>query len=218
MSEFSVELVSITSGAGKLAGKTAQEVITHNARVSNPTNQMNFDTAAGLLRHCIKEGHWSIFDQADMGLEIVTSRAISPQFLRHWSFDFQEFSQRYAKVTNNIIYQPRRQDVKNRQNSVDDLPEHTINYFIQAQKEAWDFAYAKYENALNLGVAKECARILLPSSAQTTFYMKGTARNWIHYLKTRTHAATQKEHRDIALACKVIFDEQFPDIAKALFL
>jgi len=211
-----VELVAVTQGAGKLAGKTAQEIISYCARVSNPKNQENFETAAKLLSFCLKEGHVSIFDMATMTLEVQTTMPIAKQILRHKSMYFQEFSGRYAKTEEREEVVARRQDMKNRQNSIDDLPEETLEWFQEAQDELWERAQELYQEALGKSIAKECARFLLPQLTQTTMYVHGTARSWIHYIGTRTHESTQKEHRDIAEAAKLIFVEQFPDIAKAL--
>lgn len=215
-----VKLIAITQGAGELAGKTAQEVITYNARVSNPGNQNNFNTAAGLLRFCIREEHWSIFEQADLTLEINTTRGIAPQILRHKSFFFQEFSQRYAdtKLLTEEIPQVelRRQDVKNRQNSTDDLDPELVKAFHQRGKMLFAESQELYDDMLESGVAKESARFYLPIATPTRLYMKGTVRSWIHYISLRAKPATQKEHRDIAEAAKCIFCCQFPDIAEAL--
>ncbi len=153
---------------------------------------------------------------ASMCLEIITSRAISPQILRHRSFSFQEFSQRYASPTDFIIYEPRRQDGKNRQNSVDDLSQDDKEWFAHIQSLNWIRSKELYEDAISRGIAKECARLLLPGSTETKLYMHGTVRSWIHYLQLRTTPGTQKEHRDIANGCKKIFSEQFPVLAEAL--
>jgi thymidylate synthase (FAD) len=215
-----VYLISLSQGAGKLEGKNAQEVITYTARVSNPANQENFDTAAGLLKYCIREGHWSIFEQADMTLEINTTRGIAAQILRHRSFTFQEFSQRYAdtKLLSDTPLVPdlRRQDSKNRQNSIDDFGDYKKlkmqaeiqEYFIKGQQ--------LYNSLLDQGVAKECARFVLPLSTPTRIYMKGSARSWIHYINLREKNGTQKEHMDIAKECKEVFKIAFPDVATAL--
>lgn len=211
-----VELISLTKGSGKLEGKNAQEIISYCARVSNPKNQANFDTAAKLLRFCIDEAHWSIFDMATMTIEVTTSMPIAKQILRHKSMYFQEFSGRYAKTEKREKVKARRQDLKNRQNSIDDLPEETLEWFEQAQDDLWEKSQSLYQEALNKGIAKECSRFILPQFTQSVLYVHGTARSWIHYIKTRTHESTQKEHRDVAEAAKLIFCENFPDIAKAL--
>lgn len=215
-----VKLIAVTQGAGELAGKSAQEVITYNARVSNPSNQLQFETAAGLLKYCIKHQHWSIFEQADMTLEINTSRGIAAQVLRHRSFTFQEFSQRYAdtKLLTEKLEVPelRRQDLKNRQNSTDDLDprlKETMELLIQKH---FDESQNIYDLLLVQGVAKESARFILPLATPTRIYMKGSVRSWTHYIDLRSSNGTQKEHRDIAEAARCIFICQFPDIAKAL--
>lgn len=187
------------------------------ARVSSPQNQHATETVPRLLRYCIKHGHWSVFEMADMTLEIETSRAISAQILRHRSFSFQEFSQRYAEATRFEVALPRRQDTKNRQNSFDDLPQSDADWFARVQLETQAQALQQYEGALARGIAKECARFLLPMSVGTRLYMKGSARSWIHYLKVRCDAATQLEHRAIAEECKRLFVEQFPHTAEAVF-
>ena len=152
----------------------------------------------------------------DMSVEIITSRAISPQILRHKSFQFQEFSQRYAKAQEIERYQPRRQDSKNRQNSLDDLDDATKLWFAEAQERMASRALEQYNLALEKGIAKECARVLLPLGTQTKLYMKGSVRSWIHYLEVRTDKSTQQEHREIALEIKKIFITQFPVTAAAL--
>jgi thymidylate synthase (FAD) len=215
-----VKLIAVTQGAGELAGKSAQEVITYNARVSNPSNQLQFETAAGLLKYCIKHQHWSIFEQADMTLEINTTRGIAAQVLRHRSFTFQEFSQRYADANllaaDIPIPELRRQDLKNRQNSTDDLDPITQIYLQSQIEEHFIAANDLYKRLLEAGVAKECARFILPLSTPTRIYMKGSVRSWIHYINLRSSNGTQKEHRDIAEAARCVFISQFPDIAKAL--
>ena len=215
-----VKLVAITQGAGELIEKNAQEVISYIARVSNPNNQLNFDTAAGLLRYCIKHEHWSIFQHAFMTLEINTTRGISPQILRHRSFTFQEFSQRYADSSQLAVNIPlpelRRQDTKNRQNSIDDIDEFTKQEFeIQIQRH---FASSMdlYQTMLDKGIAKECARFTLPLAVPTKLYMTGSVRSWIHYIDLRSSNGTQKEHMDIANACRDVFIDQFSTCAEAL--
>jgi len=189
-------------------------LIAYCARVSSP-NQENPDYEK-LLKYCMRHGHWSVFEMCDMTVEIVTSRAIAAQILRHKSFSFQEFSQRYAEALACEPYYARRQDTKNRQNSIDDLPDDVKAWFEEAQKESWFQAYNRYQMALQMGVAKECARMLLPLNTQTRLYMKGSVRSWIHYLQVRCAPETQKEHRDIADAIREIFAEQFPTIANCL--
>jgi len=215
-----VKLVAITQGAGELIEKNAQEVISYIARVSNPNNQLNFDTAAGLIKYCIKHEHWSIFEHAFMTLEINTTRGISPQILRHRSFTFQEFSQRYADSSQLAVNIPlpelRRQDTKNRQNSIDDVDEFTKQEFeIQIQRH---FASSMdlYQTMLDKGIAKECARFTLPLAVPTKLYMTGSVRSWIHYIDLRSSNGTQKEHMDIANACRDVFIDQFSTCAEAL--
>ncbi len=203
----SVRLISISPDAEKTIG--------YCARVSNPKNQDN-PNVAKLLAYCIQHGHWSIFEQANLVIEVTTSRAIAPQILRHRSFSFQEFSQRYAAATGYVSYTARRQDKKNRQNSLDDMPDADRAWFESAQKEVWDLAYARYEEALAKGVAKECARFLLPLNTQTTLYMNGTVRSWIHYIALRTAEGTQLEHKLIAEKCREIFCRELPLTADAL--
>lgn len=203
-----VKLVAITP--------EAENLISYCARVSNPSNQDNYDTAPKLLSFCIKHGHWSVFEMANMVLEIKTGRDVAPQILRHRSFSFQEFSQRYAQATTYVERDARKQDLKNRQNSTDDLSEETKQLFKEYQYALWDSSHKMYEYFLSLGVAKECARALLPLNTETTMYMNGSIRSWIHYINLRADVATQKEHREIAEAAKKIFCEQLPNIAAAL--
>ena len=188
------------------------------ARVSNPKNQDN-ESFEGLLKYCIHHQHWSVFEQAYMTLQIETSRAIAAQVLRHRSFTFQEFSQRYADSTElGKIPLPelRRQDVKNRQNSIDDLPNEIAENFRKRIKLQFDHAVDLYEDMLDAGVAKECARFVLPLATPTRIYMSGSCRSWIHYINLRSSNGTQKEHMEIAEDCKKIFAEQYPTVAKAL--
>ena len=211
-----VRLISVTNPLIEIDNSqlTPEGLIAYCARVSSP-NQETPDYEK-LLSYCIRNRHWSVFEMVDMTVEITTSRAISPQILRHRSFCFQEFSQRYAKVQAVEKYQPRRQDVKNRQNSLDDLDDATVAWFDAAQESIAKLGMEKYEEALEKGIAKECARVLLPLGTQTRLYMKGSVRSWIHYLDVRTDPATQKEHRDIADAVKAIFTEQFPVTSRAM--
>lgn len=211
-----IKLVAYTQGAGEIAGRTAQEVIGYITRVSAPENQDKFDTVPKLLAYCIKHQHWSPFEHANMTLEIETTRAIAAQILRHRSFKFQEFSQRYAEALEYIPCKARRQDNKNRQNSIDDLSENTKNWFKIVQEDNWNNVIDDYKKALELGIAKEQARFLLPLNTKTKLYMTGDVRSWIHYIQLREKNGTQKEHMDIALECKQVFIKQFPDIAKAL--
>lgn len=189
------------------------------ARVSNPNNQDN-PKVAGLLKYCIKHNHWSVFEQAHMTLEIETSRGIAAQVLRHRSFTFQEFSQRYAdsSMLADIIPLPnlRRQDTKNRQNSTDDLDAFHKQEFEIAIQRHFVSAMDLYQTMLDHGVAKECARFVLPLAVPTKIYMTGSVRSWIHYIELRSAHGTQKEHMDIALDAKRVFAEQFPICAEAL--
>ena len=193
----------------------AEKVIGYCARVSNPKNQKN-PKVAGLLKFCIKHGHWSIFEMANMTVEINTNRGIAAQILRHRSFSFQEFSQRYSEAQGFEEIRPRRQDEKNRQNSFDDLSETDVEWFQESLHRVENMAMDLYNTALDRAIAKESARFLLPMSTETRMYMNGTARSWIHYIQLRTDKSTQKEHRDIAEAVKNIFIEQFPITSEAL--
>lgn len=205
-----VELVSITPNT--------EEVITYCARVSNPNNQLNFNNTDKLINYLIVHKHWSPFEMAHMTLQIKTSRAIAPQILRHRSFTFQEFSQRYAAVDQSGLtkYEARRQDNKNRQNSIDDLTDEVKQEWIKRQEENWKQSFEHYTWALNNGIAKECARSILPLNTSTTLYMSGSIRSWIHYIDLRSSNGTQKEHMDIAIECKEIFKRELPSIAAAL--
>lgn len=215
-----VKLIAITQGAGELIEKNAQEVISYIARVSNPNNQLNFDTAAGLLKYCIKHEHWSIFEHAFMTLEINTTRGLAAQILRHRSFTFQEFSQRYADT--NLLQEKavapdlRRQDTKNRQNSIDDFGDYLKLKMQTEIQEYFEKGQKLYDRLLENGVAKECARFVLPLATPTRIYMTGSARSWIHYINLRSSNGTQKEHMDIAEKCREVFNSQFPDAALAL--
>lgn len=213
-----VELVSLTQPLSNHPAKSPEDLIVYTARVSSPQNQENLATGAGLLKYCLRKGHWSVFDMVDMTLEVKTSRAISAQILRHWSFDFQEFSQRYAQIQGFETYNARRQDSKNRQNSIDDLPPETQQWFWNIQKQIQRLALSAYEEALELGIAKESARFLLPMETNTTFYMKGSVRSWLTYFMVRLGEETQKEHRDVALLAWKIFEGQFPVVAEAFKL
>lgn len=204
-----VKLVSVTSP--RIEGLTsAEDLLSYCARVSNPSNQMNTKTSAKLLEYCAKHGHWSVFEMASMAVEITTSRGIAQQILRHRSFSFQEFSQRYSEATEFIKYEARRQDKTNRQNSIDDMEEIDRLWFSRAQDSTNYDAIALYNAALKLGIAKEQARFLLPLSTKTTLYMNGNVRSWIHYIQVRADESTQLEHREIALACKDILIKEFP--------
>jgi thymidylate synthase (FAD) len=208
---MTVRLISVTPDA--------EQTMAYVARVSNPANQDN-ENYAGLLRYCIKHNHWSVFEQAFMTLEIETNRGIAAQILRHRSFTYQEFSQRYADTnllaTEIPVPDLRRQDTKNRQNSIDDFSKDMkqdlwlkINDHFQASMEL-------YKELLDKGVAKECARFVLPLATPTRIYMSGSVRSWIHYINLRSANGTQKEHMDIANECKKVFVEQFPVVSEAL--
>jgi len=208
---MTAKLISVTPDAEK--------TMAYVARVSNPANQDN-QNYAKLLAYCIKHNHWSVFEQSFMTLEIETSRGIAAQILRHRSFTFQEFSQRYADtslLTDHIpIPRLRRQDTKNRQNSIDDIPEYMKLKLEGEISEHFAFAKGLYNRLLEYGVAKECARFVLPLATPTRIYMTGSCRSWIHYINLRTANGTQKEHMDIAEACKCIFMCQFPSVSEAL--
>lgn len=193
----------------------AESVMGYCARVSNPANQENPEVEK-LLGYCVKNQHWSVFEMANLCLEIQTSRAISAQILRHRSFTFQEFSQRYAMAVASETYEARRQDFKNRQNSIDDLSEEARLWFFDVQAQVWNHAHEEYIRAIGKGIAKECARFLLPSATSTTLYMNGSIRSWIHYIELRTKPGTQLEHREIALACQDIFKTVCPKTAGGL--
>ena len=217
--EFYVKLISITQPLIKMEDKspTPEDFLVYLARVSNPSGQEKLETAPKLLNYLIKNQHWSPFEMVDFTVEIETSRAVARQILRHWSFAFQEFSQRYAKVQDNITYKARRQDNKNRQNSVDDLPKDIQAWFEDAQEQVWTLSNSLYEEALEKGIAKEQARFMLPENAKTKMYLKGDIRRCIFYLKLRSSNGTQKEHSDIANAIiNEIFVKFFPNISKAL--
>lgn len=197
----------------------AEKQMAYVARVSNPNNQDN-ENYAGLLSYCIRHKHWSVFEHAFMTLEIETSRGIAAQILRHRSFTFQEFSQRYSD-TNLLadkipVPEFRRQDNKNRQNSIDDIPESEKIKLGKIVEEHFEAAQKLYGKLLSLGVAKECARFILPLATPTRIYMTGNIRNWIHYIDLRSGNGTQKEHMEIARACKKIFIDKFPVCAEAL--
>lgn len=201
-----------------IPAKTAEDLIVYEARVSSPQNQANIETAPKLLFHCMREGHWSVFDQVDWTVEVVTSRAISAQILRH-SFKVQEFSQRYAKVQAFETYDARRQDTKDRQNSVDDLPEDTKEWFLEAQLQVQNLCSELYEESLRKDIAKECSRFLLPMSSQTVVYLKNSVRGWTHYFGSRLWGkGVQQEHRDVAAEIYPLFVQQFPVVAEAIDL
>ncbi|MBB44620.1 MAG: thymidylate synthase (FAD) [Rhodospirillaceae bacterium] len=205
-----VQLITVTPDAEKNMAFVA--------RVSNPNNQDN-ENFSGLLAYCIKHQHWSVFEQAHMTLEIETTRAIAAQILRHRSFTFQEFSQRYAK-SNELgeiqLPELRRQDVKNRQNSIDDLDEKVVDKLNRQMITLFSSAESLYKQMIEEGVAKECARMVLPLCTPTRIYMTGSVRSWIHYINLRSAHGTQKEHMEIAESCKDVFKEQFPVVSEAL--
>jgi thymidylate synthase (FAD) len=208
---MSVKLVSVTPDAEK--------TMAYVARVSNPNNQEN-PNYAKLLGYCIKHNHWSVFEQSFMTLEIETTRGLAAQILRHRSFTYQEFSQRYADssmLADQVpMFDLRRQDTKNRQNSIDDIDPFVKQEFEIKIRRHFDEAMVLYQSMLDSGIAKECARFVLPLATPTRLYMSGSCRSWIHYITLRSANGTQKEHMDIAEACKKIFVEQFPTCAEAL--
>ena len=194
----------------------AEKTMAYIARVSSP-NQDNPEYSK-LLKYCLDKKHWSVFESAYMTVEINTSRAISAQILRHRSFTFSEFSQRYAEAQDFVIFEARRQDKKNRQNSTNDLDPEIQKWFYDAQSAVIDNCERLYSEAIEKGIAKECARMLLPQSTATKIYMTGSVRSWIHYIQLRTDKSTQLEHRAVAEEIKKIFIEQFPVVSKALDL
>jgi thymidylate synthase (FAD) len=207
---MTVKLVSVTPDA--------EQLMAYIARVSNPSNQDN-EKYAGLLKYCIKHNHWSVFEQSTMTLEIETTRAIAAQILRHRSFTFQEFSQRYAS-SNDLgdidLPELRRQDTKNRQNSIDDLDPEMVDKLNRQMITLFSSSKSLYTQMLEAGVAKECARMVLPLATPTRIYMTGSCRSWIHYINLRSAHGTQKEHMVIAEACRKVFIEQFPSVSEAL--
>ena len=208
---MTVKLISVTPDAEK--------TMAFVARVSNPSNQ-NSESYAKLLAYCIKHNHWSVFEQSFMTLEIETNRGIAAQILRHRSFTYQEFSQRYADTSLISEYIPvpdlRRQDTKNRQNSIDDIADYEKLTLQSKIQEHFAHSMQLYKELLAHGVAKECARFVLPLATPTRIYMSGSCRSWIHYINLRSANGTQQEHMDIALECKKVFSEQFPTVAEAL--
>ena len=187
------------------------------ARVSNPDNQDNPESER-LIKYLIKHKHWSPFEMVNMCVQIETTRSVAAQILRHRSFSFQEFSQRYAKVAQPAqLPQLRRQDTKNRQNSIDDLDFYTVKDFTIKMNSLFELGESLYNEMLEAGVAKECARDILPLATPTKMYMNGTLRSWIHYIDLRTANGTQHEHKLVAEGCKKVFEEQFPLISKAVW-
>ncbi len=207
----SVKLISVTPDA--------EQTMAYIARVSNPANQDN-ENYAGLLRYCINHNHWSVFEQSHMTLEIETNRGIAAQILRHRSFTFQEFSQRYADtnlLSGDIpVPELRRQDTKNRQNSIDDLDDSLKEVLESEIQEHFAKGQLLYNRLLQQGIAKECARFVLPLATPTRIYMTGSCRSWLHYIDLRSAHGTQKEHMIIAEQCREVFKEQFPTVAEAL--
>jgi len=208
---MSVKLISVTPDAEKM--------MAYVARVSNPNNQEN-PNYAKLLGYCIKHNHWSVFEQSFMTLELETTRGVAAQVLRHRSFTYQEFSQRYADSSMLAERIPlpelRRQDTKNRQNSIDDVDPFVNQEFQIKMENHFQAGMKLYQEMLEYGIAKECARFVLPLATPTKIYMSGSCRSWIHYITLRTANGTQKEHMDLAEGCKKIFIEQFPTCAEAL--
>ena len=208
---MTVKLISVTPDAEK--------TMAYVARVSNPKNQDN-EKFAGLLSYCIKHGHWSVFEQAYMTVEINTTRGLAAQILRHRSFTYQEFSQRYADA--NLLSEKiplpklRRQDTKNRQNSTDDIDPFIVQKYEMLMEEHFKSSMDLYNKMLDDGIAKECARFVLPLSTPTRIYMTGSCRSWVHYINLRSAHGTQKEHMDIANACREVFIQQFPSVSEAL--
>ncbi len=211
MTDTPIKLISVTPDAEKH--------LAYVARVSNPQNQDNVHFA-GLLRYCIEHGHWSVFEQAFMTVEINTTRGLAAQILRHRSFTYQEFSQRYADVSHirEDIPLPelRSQDTKNRQNSVDDVDSAIVEKYNNEMRKYFDQGIDLYKKMLRDGIAKECARFVLPLATPTRLYMSGSVRSWIHYIDLRSGHGTQKEHMDVAEGVRSLFCDQFPTVSEAL--
>ena len=214
---MTVQLISISQP--RIEGiEKAEDLIAYCARVSNPSNQMNTETAPKLLKYLIKHSHWSPFEMVSMTLEIKTSRAIAAQILRHRSFSFQEFSQRYSEATNICNIELRKQGKTNRQVGDEEF-DPTLTFHIKASEEIKQInenTLRMYNELIDAGVARECARMILPLATETTMYMAGTLRSWIHYIDLRSTEHTQKEHREVALGCKEIFNQEFPTLGDAL--
>ena len=208
---MNVKFVSVTPDAEKM--------MAYIARVSNPSNQQN-ENYSGLLKYCINHQHWSVFEQSSMTLEIETTRGLAAQILRHRSFTFQEFSQRYAdtKLLDTQIPVPdlRSQDLKNRQNSNDDIPQEKKEEYQALIARHFEDSMNLYNSLLENGVAKECARFVLPLATPTRLYMTGSCRSWVHYITLRSAHGTQKEHMDVVEKARSIFTEQFPSVSEAL--
>ena len=214
---MSVSLVGMTQPSAATGCYTANQLIAYVARVSNPENQNNDKTASKLLKYLIKHEHWSPFEMVSATLEIKTTRDISRQIIRHRSFSFQEFSQRYAESTNFETRECRLQDQTNRQNSIETEDLELAEWWKMAQKELIQKSKLVYQTALDHGIAKEQARAVLPEgNTETTLYMSGTLRSWIHYCKLRMSNGTQKEHMIIADQCWDVLSQHFPDVAKAV--
>lgn len=207
-----VKIISVSKPvSSELQHLSPQDLIVYVARVSNPSNQLNLDTGHKLIKYCFNYGHWSVFEHVYVTMEIETTRAIAAQILRHRSFTFQEFSQRYAVAFDiDINIEARLQDKKNRQNSFPVEDVELKQWFFDAQKQIADLSIKLYDEALSKGIAKEQARFLLPLSTKTKLYMTGSLRSWIHYIKLRSDNSTQKEHRDIALSIKYELSKYFP--------
>ncbi len=213
---MNVKLVSLSKSFIAEKDLTPEELIVYVARVSNPSNQLNTESSEKLINYLIKHAHWSPFEMVDMCVEIVTSRGIAPQILRHRSFSFQEFSQRYAKVNAIEPIELRYKGATNRQSSSDVIDTEDSNYFNGKLEELFKMSQELYNEMIDADIAKECARFALPLASETTLYMKGSTRSWIHYLQIRCDEHTQLEHRLIAEEIKKIFIEHFPNISKAL--
>lgn len=220
---MSVKLISISKPQIK-GVKNAEDLVAYCARVSNPNNQLNTETAPKLLKYLIKHKHWSPFEMASMTLEIKTSRAIAAQILRHRSFSFQEFSQRYSEALSSCPIELREQGKTNRQVGdkiidpviMDEFHAEMTRPASELIEDYTDFAFKTYERLIQSGVARESARMILPLSTETTMYMSGSLRSWIHYIDLRAQEETQKEHREIAEGCKKIFLDKFPTLSEAL--
>lgn len=213
---MTVRLISITESLITEADLSPEELITYIARVSNPSNQLNSETSDRLIAYLIRNKHWSPFEMVDMTVEIVTSRGIAQQILRHRSFSFQEFSQRYARANEMEPIQLRYQADQNRQSSTDEVSEEHAYHFNNRIQRFIQESQLLYNDMLNVRIAKECARFILPLTTQTKIYMKGSIRSWIHYLQLRTDQHTQLEHRQVAELVSAIFSIRFPNIFKAL--
>ena len=205
-----IKLISVTPDAEK--------TMAYVARVSNPKNQDN-ENFSGLLKYCIQHGHWSVFEQAHMTVEINTTRGLAAQILRHRSFTYQEFSQRYADSTllgSIPLPELRRQDTKNRQNSIDDIDSSVVEKYSDLMRQHFSEGMRLYQQMLEDGIAKECARFVLPLATPTRLYMTGSCRSWIHYINLRSAHGTQKEHMELVENVRSIFKEQFPTVFEAL--